>query len=230
MRHPTVRYAIKSILPNITSRDVQALAYRFMGKKFWFEHRWNAFATHQPVLFSALSLTSGPVLELGCGEGSTRMMHHLCLNQGRELISIDHNAHYLSFYERRFRSRTHVFESGADWASALSRFASWKWGVVFVDCGPGWHSRILPLQLFKDRATFIVIHDIDALVDSHLIGQSMSPINGTNDRGVRDYSETFKYWKEFFPLDPWPNHRTGPPTLLASNERSCEIEINYADF
>ena len=230
MRFPIIRRAVKRILPDITTIDVKAFAYRIIGKKYWFEHRWNAFATHQPVLFSALSLTSGPVLELGCGEGSSRMMHYLCANQGRELISMDHDTHYLSFYERRFRSRIHVFDSGADWASALSKFADWKWGVVFVDCGPSWHSRVLPIHLFKDRATFIVVHDIDALVDNGLIGRSISPIDGTKDRGVRDYSATFSYWKEFFPLDPWPNHRTGPPTLLASNERSCDIEINYANF
>lgn len=65
---------------------------------FAFSHRTNNFATHQPVLYTAVQLSSGPVAEFGCGTGSTPLLHEFCARQGRPVVTFESDAQWKEFF------------------------------------------------------------------------------------------------------------------------------------
>ena len=75
-----------------------------------------------------------------------------------------------------------------------------------------------------------MLHDCDYFPANHVFGTVIRPLTGTRDRGERKYDDVFKYYKEFFPLEPWPYAPTGPPTLLASDAEPCDWEIDYSKY
>jgi len=123
-----------------------------MGK----EQLMDATSTHFPILAACVARTTGPVLELGCGDYSTPMLHLLCRN--RRLVSIDSDANWLSRYED-FRSSTHELVHASDWANAGVIDAN-SWDVALVDHAPGTR-RAPEIQRLMHRAKFIVIHDTE---------------------------------------------------------------------
>jgi len=54
------------------------------------------WGTHIPVLAACVAKTTGPVLELGCGHYSTRLLHALCGAMGRQLLTVDVNLKWLA--------------------------------------------------------------------------------------------------------------------------------------
>jgi predicted O-methyltransferase YrrM len=112
------------------------------------------FATHKPVLEHAVKNTSGPVLEIGCGYGSTELLDNLC--KGRTLITIETNREWYELF-KRFASPTHVIL----WAESYDAFDSLvryeDWSVVFIDHAPGERRNV---EIAKAvNAKFVVIHD-----------------------------------------------------------------------
>ena len=108
--------------------------------------------SHYPVLAAAVARTTGPVLELGCGWGSTPMLRAMCRVMNRKLESYD---------------------TDKEWADKFGvpvvqdqRWDLWEplekhYGVIFIDCSPGEIRRDLAVRL-KDQATFQVLHDHEA--------------------------------------------------------------------
>lgn len=47
------------------------------------------WGTHQTPLISAVMHTKGPILELGCGDFSTPLLHAICSTNQRMLLSTD---------------------------------------------------------------------------------------------------------------------------------------------
>jgi hypothetical protein len=198
---------------------------------FQFTHRYKDFATHQPVLYEAVVRSTGPVLELGCGEGSSHLLHALCARDGRRLLTLDNDRGWLEPTAARLAADFHEFGLVEDWNRALlsRQICNTAWGVVFID-GKPWESRTLAVHLFKHTATFVVVHDVDYFPHTGSWGVETAPIRGPHNRGHRDYSELFSSWREYFPSEPWPYSLTGPPTLLGSNRVSCDIDIDYAAY
>jgi len=198
---------------------------------FEFSHRTQSYATHQPVLCEAVLRSSGPVLELGSGEGSTHLLHLLCEQQRRALLTLDNDATWLGRYEERFRSDSHEFGLVEDWYEVLHSepVRTTRWGVVFIDSSP-WESRTLALRLLKNMATFVVVHDVDYFPRWGMFGVETAPLRGAHDRGGRDYSDVFSSWREYLPQEPWPYPLTGPPTLLGSNKVRCDFDIDYSRY
>jgi hypothetical protein len=104
--------------------------------------------THLPALFSALLTTTGPVLEIGAGNGSTPMLRAFCVAAEREFYSLEGNHDWALACDSHFDPS---YES-------LDRMAKQQWGVVFVDHAPEEY-RVRVANLFKDSAEIIVIHD-----------------------------------------------------------------------
>ncbi len=104
--------------------------------------------THLPALFSALLTTTGPVLEIGAGLGSTPMLRAFCQAAERQFISIEGNREWAD-------------KCGADFDEGYAMLGSLitvQWGVVFVDHAPE-QDRVRVANLFRDSAEIIVIHD-----------------------------------------------------------------------
>jgi hypothetical protein len=106
------------------------------------------YHSHYPVLAAAVARTSGAVLELGCGWGSTPMLRAMC--KDRPLESYDTDKHWAGLFG------VPIVEKWSKWEPVHPQY-----GVVFIDCAPGEERKFLALRL-KGRAKFMVLHDHEA--------------------------------------------------------------------
>lgn len=124
--------------------------------------------SHRPLLWEALEATKHlklPVLELGCGEGSTPFLRKYCADEGLKLYSYD----YKKEWAEKYRAVHH------NW---INFFWGNKYGVALIDESPGEHRKV---SLQNVKAEVIVIHDSEPL------GWNMS------DYQVRPLFSKFKY-------------------------------------
>ena len=49
----------------------------------------DSFGTHRPILCELLKITRGNIIELGCGNSSTKLINSIISNSDRKLISLD---------------------------------------------------------------------------------------------------------------------------------------------
>ena len=206
----------------------------------------NGFATHQLLLYEAVQRTTGPVIEFGCGEGSTVMLHELCKATKRRLISVDNNPEWLGKYRDKYETDWHRFylvspegcggkyHDCTHWDPFLKTITSSdvQWGVVFVDQAP-WEARTKTIRAMKSRADFVVLHDSNyfpenpfELPTDHFFGREILPLLGAHDPGYRDYSDMFAHFHEYYPKEPWPDPVKGPPPLLGSEFHACEWDLS----
>lgn len=197
-----------------------------------FRHEEDAYFTHQPILMKALKLSEGDVLELGCGEGSTEMIHNYCTKHGRKVLTVEHDKNWLLKYQNKFQGNSHEYMLITDWYSFVDSMIGRKWGLIFID-QTSWEERAYSFTKLKNYTQFIVLHDCDYFPENNLLGRLVRPYlaHGPNDRGERDWSGEVKYSKEFHPNKPmcWTGTKfTGPPTLLASNFHPCDYAIDFS--
>jgi hypothetical protein len=110
------------------------------------------WSTHMPMLIKTVQMTNGPVLELGAGIFSTPLLHWLCAESQRKLVTYETNLEYLNF-ARGYRSRTHQI------VDSLDKMAKIHWSVVLID-GIA-YSRVPAAIKLKDSADYIILHDSD---------------------------------------------------------------------
>lgn len=188
----------------------------------------NRMATHQPVLWTVAHAARGPIAEFGCGYGSTPLLHELSDRLGVRLLTLDSNADWLDRFRPQFESPQHEFRLVSDWSEELAR-PEWGdgWAIVFVDQAP-FEARALTVERVRLSADYVVVHDDDYFPEHGLFGRMIKPLLGPEDRGERDFDDVFSSWREFFPPEPWPFRRTGPPTLLGSNRNDVTaIDVDY---
>ena len=194
---------------------------------------YDSNGTHQPVLYEALLRTSGLALEFGCGHNSTELMHRVCEKQNRHLISFEDSKEWLDKF-RHLVTPWHEFVFVKDWSKLLVEVGRKAWmycGLAFVDqTGAPFEARAHTVQLLKNTAKYIVLHDCDYFPEHGFFGESFAKLNGPQDRGRRTYDDVFRFWNEFFPEEPWLFPRTGPPTLLGSNFELCDWEIDFSRY
>jgi len=91
------------------------------------------YGSHLPVLMKVMSLTSGPVVELGGGLYSTPYLHWDCFRQGRELVTYESDPRFFDTF-KQYNRGSHKVILVEDWDKVdLSR----PWSVGFVDHSPG---------------------------------------------------------------------------------------------
>jgi hypothetical protein len=73
-------------------------------KGFTFVHWAYPHGTHQPVLFETAMRCDGPIVELGCGEGSTRLLHDVCAKRNLPLLTLETDANWMNRYAPAFES------------------------------------------------------------------------------------------------------------------------------
>lgn len=115
-----------------------------------------AWTTHIGILVKVLLISEGDVIELGAGPYSTPLLHWICKDMHRKLISYENNPEY-NDYARQFRSYFHKVVFVKDWDEidcATHR------GVVLIDHDPMTRRAVDAIR-FKDSADFIVLHDTE---------------------------------------------------------------------
>lgn len=134
----------------------------------------DGWCNHRELLWPALEATKHlklPVLELGCGHGSTPYLQKYCADNNLQLLSYDFD----DSWARQFDA-IHVtnWEAQVPWRK--------EFAVVLVDESPGEHRKESIKRLM--HAKIIVIHD------SEPIGWNAS------DYQVRPLFSRFKYMKD----------------------------------
>lgn len=113
------------------------------------------YFSHVPLLAAAMHLTTGPVLELGAGLGSTLLLHGMCGGMYRALTTIESNREWLAKFEP-FKRSWHAMKL-VDSFVGLPEYAQ-LWGLAFVDHGIALE-RGESVQALKNSASIIVCHD-----------------------------------------------------------------------
>lgn len=112
------------------------------------------FGTHQRVLAHAVKNSSGAVLEIGCGHGSTPMLHELC--RGRKLVTLETDFDWMIQFHH-LANLEHEFYHADNYEEFDELIRSGKWDVVFIDHAPA-ERRNFEIEKVTN-AKFVVVHD-----------------------------------------------------------------------
>ena len=119
------------------------------------------YGSYIPALLTALGkIDTGDVLELGSGLYSTALLHWVCLEQERKLVTYENDQRYydlamLCKHKPNENHQHHEIYFVEDWD--LIDIEK-PWGVVLVDHGPGTRRRE-EIKRLANYAQCLVIHD-----------------------------------------------------------------------
>jgi hypothetical protein len=104
-------------------------------------------------------MTEGSVLELGLGFFSTPVLHWLCYDKKRELVSYDDNSTFIKLF-KQFNDDFHKVLMVDDWDKIeIER----PWDVVLVD-----HTddrRRFDIKRLANYAKYVIVHDTNPGAD-----------------------------------------------------------------
>jgi hypothetical protein len=125
------------------------------------------YGTHMEPLLTVAAHTSGPILELGCGDYSTPLLHALCKKEQRKLVSVDTDKKWLSYFldlERAWHTFLYVPVYEDDWSVNPKPYL-WdyvgknvQWSVVLIDHRPG-ERRVEDIARLRPETDIFVVHD-----------------------------------------------------------------------
>lgn len=117
------------------------------------------YATHMTPLITAVMNTKGPILELGCGDFSTPLLHAICAATDRFLLTAESNKEWQKlFYDlERDWHQFYYVQTRDDWANVGSNI---HWSVVFVDHAPGLQ-RVIDICRLRFNTDIFVVHDTE---------------------------------------------------------------------
>ncbi len=216
-----------------------------------FFHRTDPYATHQPVLYEMANRTTGPIIEFGCGDSSTDLLHEICKKNQRLLISVDDNQEWLQKFSRKYlgdgyeedNSGWHKFffvrgmnqedrENCDHWITFLDKtevLNEIRFDLCFVDQSP-WKARLETIKRFRSRSQYIILHDCDFFPEHGFGGKTILQADYKNSiPGIYVFNDMIRYFKVYYPLKLWPSF-LGPLTLLGSDFESKFPEINYENY
>jgi len=134
-------------------------------------------SNHRVLLWEALKMTTGKIIEFGSGYGSTPQLGKFAQDTDRSFATYDANNEWASKMDS-------VFVPNNDWDSIDAADAS----VLFLDHAPG-ERREIDLAKYKDIDGIIVIHDSEPAADH---GYQM-----------RQHFDKFKYIVEVQTIGAW---------------------------
>jgi hypothetical protein len=179
------------------------------------------FGSHQNVLLKVLGMIKNPVLELGSGEYSTELIHNELLHKNIGIVTVDHDSKWLGKYKYLSNANHRFVRCPVNRMPSFLSADKTNWGLVFVDFG-NWDVRSLAVLKYKDTADYVVVHDCDYFPGNNIERRKL--FGTIESSGKRNYSDTFKYWIEFLPVDA---NKGTPPTLLGSNKHDLNgIQID----
>ena len=208
----------------------------------------NPYATHQPTLLEILKITSGNIIELGCGDGSTKLIRDYIDNQNinRKLYSLESNKSWLDKYENLGNENHKLYyvdasnvdndSTGEKWVNFIenSDIKDVEFEVCFIDQSP-WTARTHTLNYFKNKCKFIIVHDVDYFPANKKWGTIIdSERQGNKVKYNMNFSDIILNHRVFYPPFSKFAGPTGPPTLLCSNllnkEEFNNININIDKY
>jgi len=114
------------------------------------------YGTHQRLLTRYLMRTTGPILELGCGNYSTPIIHEIAEAQARRVDTFDNNADWISKFVQ-LTSSLHGFHCVESWDEFCPQH---HYGLALIDHAPA-ARRILEIRRLLDWVGIFVIHDTE---------------------------------------------------------------------
>ena len=129
------------------------------------------YFSHLAPLTAAISATAGPVLELGCGWGSTPVLSAMCHVMRRRLVTIETQQLFFERFVRTFKHEIlclggdpdrfrHNGEFEQAWSALPTVILSTFWSVTFIDFYPG-EARKDAIRLLADKSEIIIAHDAE---------------------------------------------------------------------
>lgn len=112
-----------------------------------------AWSSYIPLMVKIMQESSGDVLELGMGITSTPILHWLCFDQGRGLVSFEGEKEFINL-NRHFRSSFHKMYHVKNWDTIDIEK---PWGVVLVDHNK--ERRAKELARVSEFAEYVLVHD-----------------------------------------------------------------------
>ncbi len=112
---------------------------------------------YKPFLWQALEATSGRVIEMGCGNGSTKQLHFYCIDSDRLLYSYENNFEWYKKFKNLASDKHFIEWIDNDWDYV--QFHD-NIGVLFIDNAPG-ERRKTDIALYANKAQILVIHDTE---------------------------------------------------------------------
>lgn len=137
-----------------------------------------------PALVKYLQETRGDVLELGIGYNSTPLLHWICKNMGRNLVSLESDEKWTEQFND-YRSNKHQISTIKDWSKAE---IDKNWGLVLVDNRPATSRRDLAKRL-RNLADVILVHDSEPEINTYYGYERIYPL--------------FKYRKDYTKFRPY---------------------------
>ena len=124
--------------------------------------RLNPYATHLPLLLSAVARTTGPILELGTGLSSTFILHEICKVMDRRLVSLESDKDWYKKFTQ-LKSNTHELYLIDKYEDC--QLIDEEWDVVLIDHAPAGR-RKEDLKRVKN-AQYIILHDTEPRSEIH---------------------------------------------------------------
>jgi hypothetical protein len=115
------------------------------------------YDTHRPVLCEAVLRTSGPILELGMGDGSTRALHAVAMACNRRTFSFDNDSSWFARF-MDLRDTWHLLARLDTWDDCP--IESTFWSCALVDHAPA-ERRTTEIKRLAYRAELVVVHDTE---------------------------------------------------------------------
>jgi len=159
--------------------------------------RYPSYLSHFPILSAVVANSTGPVLELGCGDGSTPMLHEICRPTERMLLTVESDRAWMAKFTHLAQPWHEFRIIGHDTWPTQGFENQQPWGVAFIDHGNG-DQRHNNLEDFAcvDYPVWVVIHDAGG-VEHYKLGA-----------GLKMYKHIYKF------TDYWPH------TYVCSNHKA----------
>ncbi len=155
------------------------------GEYAWIRsiHDGNKFPTYKQHLIEAVKQTKGPVLCFGANELVTPVLHKLCEEQDRLLVTVEGDTSVLEKFEHLIVPH-HFIDVDPD-PSRSKWLERDDWGVIFIDHAQG-STRRVTIETARTRAELVVVHDSENL-----------------EYGLALPLDSFKHKTDFHNSRPW---------------------------
>lgn len=117
------------------------------------------WCSHLPLLKHFIQLTDKPVLELGCGYGSTPQLHLLCERYNRKLISVEDNFSWASKELVDLHNNNHQIIKVSSYDQFDPNMVP-IWGIVLIDHAPALRRNVEVMRL-KSNTEYMILHDTE---------------------------------------------------------------------